>query len=351
MEPPRLDPGLTPVPGFEAVSRPVRRRRRLHDLRLIVLRRLGLGVPVAAGVSLLVFLLASVSPFDPLAAYLGDRFAQTSAEQREMLSESLGLGASWIQAWWHWLTSALSGDLGYSRVFRQPVASVIAERLPWTLLVAGTGLVLAALGSLLIASHCARRPGGVLDRTAAAAATLLQGLPPFVISLGLLAVFALGLGLLPGGGLSDPGTEPTAGQVLRHMILPVAATALSQLPWLVLSLRASTNEALASDAVRGARLRGLSEKTVIRKHVMPSALVPFIAVLGSRLPEVIVGAVLVETVFSWPGLAAAVVSSAQALDFALLAALTVLTTVTVLAGSLIADLLYVCIDPRVSADV
>nr|WP_231704297.1 ABC transporter permease [Arthrobacter caoxuetaonis] len=346
-----MDPGLTPVPGFEAVSRPVRRRRRLHDLRLIVLRRLGLGVPVAAGVSLLVFLLASVSPFDPLAAYLGDRFAQTSAEQREMLSESLGLGASWIQAWWHWLTSALSGDLGYSRVFRQPVASVIAERLPWTLLVAGTGLVLAALGSLLIASHCARRPGGVLDRTAAAAATLLQGLPPFVISLGLLAVFALGLGLLPGGGLSDPGTEPTAGQVLRHMILPVAATALSQLPWLVLSLRASTNEALASDAVRGARLRGLSEKTVIRKHVMPSALVPFIAVLGSRLPEVIVGAVLVETVFSWPGLAAAVVSSAQALDFALLAALTVLTTVTVLAGSLIADLLYVCIDPRVSADV
>ncbi len=339
------------MPGIEAASRPARRRRRLRQTRVIVLRRLGLGVPVAVGVSLLVFLLASISPFDPLAAYLGDRFAQTSAEQREVLSESLGLGTSWIQAWWHWVTSALSGDLGYSRMFRQPVASVISERLPWTLLVAGTGLLLAAVGSLLLAARCARRPGGLLDRTAAAAATLLQGLPPFVISLGLLMVFALGLGLLPGGGLSDPGTEPTAGQVLRHMILPVTATALSQLPWLALSLRASTREALASDAVRGALLRGLSERTVVRRHVMPAALAPFIAVLGTRLPEVIVGAVLVETVFSWPGLAAAVVSSAQALDFALLAALTVLTTAAVLAGSLVADLLYVWIDPRVSADV
>lgn len=339
------------MPGIEAASRPARRRRRLRQTRVIVLRRLGLGVPVAVGVSLLVFLLASISPFDPLAAYLGDRFAQTSAEQREVLSESLGLGTSWIQAWWHWVTSALSGDLGYSRVFRQPVASVISERLPWTLLVAGTGLLLAAVGSLLLAARCARRPGGLLDRITAAAATLLQGLPPFVISLGLLMVFALALGLLPGGGLSDPGTEPTAGQVLRHMILPVTATALSQLPWLALSLRASTREALASDAVRGALLRGLSERTVVRRHVMPAALAPFIAVLGTRLPEVIVGAVLVETVFSWPGLAAAVVSSAQALDFALLAALTVLTTAAVLAGSLIADLLYVWIDPRVSADV
>ncbi|MFF3038178.1 ABC transporter permease [Arthrobacter citreus] len=339
------------MPGIEAASRPARRRRRLRQTRVIVLRRLGLGVPVAVGVSLLVFLLASISPFDPLAAYLGDRFAQTSAEQREVLSESLGLGTSWIQAWWHWVTSALSGDLGYSRVFRQPVASVISERLPWTLLVAGTGLLLAAVGSLLLAARCARRPGGLLDRLTAAAATLLQGLPPFVISLGLLMVFALALGLLPGGGLSDPGTEPTAGQVLRHMILPVTATALSQLPWLALSLRASTREALASDAVRGALLRGLSERTVVRRHVMPAALAPFIAVLGTRLPEVIVGAVLVETVFSWPGLAAAVVSSAQALDFALLAALTVLTTAAVLAGSLVADLLYVWIDPRVSADV
>ncbi|GAA1922430.1 ABC transporter permease [Arthrobacter gandavensis] len=339
------------MPGIEAASRPARRRRRLRQTRVIVLRRLGLGMPVAVGVSLLVFLLASISPFDPLAAYLGDRFAQTSAEQREVLSESLGLGTSWIQAWWHWVTSALSGDLGYSRVFRQPVASVISERLPWTLLVAGTGLLLAAVGSLLLAARCARRPGGLLDRITAAAATLLQGLPPFVISLGLLMVFALALGLLPGGGLSDPGTEPTAGQVLRHMILPVTATALSQLPWLALSLRASTREALASDAVRGALLRGLSERTVVRRHVMPAALAPFIAVLGTRLPEVIVGAVLVETVFSWPGLAAAVVSSAQALDFALLAALTVLTTAAVLAGSLIADLLYVWIDPRVSADV
>ncbi|WP_237688676.1 ABC transporter permease [Arthrobacter sunyaminii] len=338
----------------EAPLLPGRRERRRHrraDLRIIIFRRCVLAVPVVLGVSLLVFLLAGISPFDPLAAYLGDRYVQASVEQRRQLTEALNLETSWFWAWWQWIGSALTGDLGYSRVFRQPVTAVLSERLPWTLLVAGTGLLLAVVSSLLTAVRCAHRPGGLLDRAVGAAATVLQGLPPFVISLGLLGVFAVATGWFPGGGLTDPGAELSTGQVARHMVLPVLATALSQLPWLVLSLRASTAGILGSDAVRGARLRGLPERTVVRKHVLPAALAPFIAVLGSRLPEVIVGAVLIETVFSWPGLAAAVVSSAQALDFALLAALTVLTTVAVLAASLLADLLYVLLDPRVTADV
>lgn len=326
-------------------------RRRRAELGTIIFRRCALGLPIVLGVSLLVFLLAGISPFDPLAAYLGDRYVQATVEQRAELSAALSLETPWYSAWWQWIGSALTGDLGQSRVFRQPVTAVVSERLPWTLLVAGTGLFLAVVSSLLMAMQCARRPGGLLDRGVGAAAAVLQGLPPFVISLGLLGVFAVAAGWLPGGGLTDPGAELSAGQLARHMVLPVLATALSQLPWLLLSLRVSVTGILGSDAVRGARLRGLRERTVIRKHVLPAALAPFIAVLGSRLPEVIVGAVLVETVFSWPGLAAAVVSSAQALDFALLAALTVMTTVAVLAAALLADLLYVLIDPRVTADV
>ncbi len=339
--------------GYAALlpGRKVRRRRRRADLLTIVLRRGLLAVPVVLGVSLLVFLLAGISPFDPLAAYLGERYVTVSVDQRQQLSEALNLETSWFEAWWQWLGSALTGDLGQSRVFRQPVTEVLSERMPWTLLVAGTGLFLAVVTSVLVAVRCAHRPGGLLDRAVGAAATLLQGLPPFIISLGLLAVFAVAAGWLPGGGLTDPGAGLSAGQVGRHMVLPVLATTLSQLPWLVLSLRVSMTGVLGSDAVRGARLRGLPERTVIRKHVLPTALAPFIAVLGTRLPEVIVGAVLIETVFSWPGLAAAVVSSAQALDFALLAALTVLTTAAVLAASLLADVLYVLIDPRVTADV
>ena len=341
------------MPGYAALlpGRKARRRRRSADLLTIVVRRCVLAVPVVLGVSLLVFLLAGISPFDPLAAYLGDRYVTASVEQRQQLSEALNLETSWFSAWWQWLGSALTGDLGQSRVFRQPVTAVLSERLPWTLLVAGTGLFLAVASSLLAAVRCARRPGGLLDRGVGAVATVLQGLPPFVISLGLLGVFAAAAGWLPGGGLADPGADLSAGQVARHMVLPVLATTLSQLPWLVLSLRVSMTTVLGSDAVRGARLRGLPERTVIRKHVLPAALAPFIAVLGSRLPEAIVGAVLIETVFSWPGVAAAVVSSAQALDFALLAALTVLTTAAVLAASLLADVLYVLIDPRVTADV
>lgn len=340
-----------PAEGTLLPARQPHRRRRRAELGTIIFRRCALGVPVVLGVSLLVFLLAGISPFDPLAAYMGDRYVQATVEQRAQLSEALSLETPWYSAWWQWIGSALTGDFGHSRVFRQPVTAVMSERLPWTLLVAGTGLFLAVVSSLLMAVRCAHRPGGLLDRGVGAAATVLQGLPPFVISLGLLGVFAVAAGWLPGGGLTDPGAELSAGQLARHMVLPVLATALSQVPWLLLSLRVSVTGVLGSDAVRGARLRGLHERTVIRKHVLPTALPPFIAVLGSRLPEVIVGAVLVETVFSWPGLAAAVVSSAQALDFALLAALTVMTTVAVLAAALLADLLYVLIDPRVTADV
>lgn len=328
-----------------------RRLRRRRDLRIIGFRRLVTAVPVVPAVSLAVFFLASLSPFDPLVSYLGDRYVSASVEQRRDLSEALGLNVSWFQAWWQWAGSALTGDLGFSRVFDQPVAAVISQRLPWTVLLAGTGLLLAALLALAGAAWCARRPGGAVDRALGAGAAVLQGLPPFVISLGLVTVFAVGTGWLPGGGLTDPGTAPDPGQVLRHLVLPVTATALSQLPWLLLSLRQAVAAALVSDAVRGARLRGLRGSTVIGAHVLPAALAPFTAVLGARLPEVIVGAVLIESVFAWPGLAAAVVSSAQALDFALLAALTVLTTAAVLAGSLLADLLCVLIDPRVAADV
>lgn len=178
MEPARLDPGLarvleaTPLPGRQA-----RRRRRRAELRTIVVRRTVLAVPVVLGVSLLVFLLAAVSPFDPLAAYLGDRYVQASVEQRRQLSEALNLETSWFSAWWQWAGSALTGDFGHSRVFRQPVTAVMAERLPWTLLVAGTGLFLAVVTALLAAVRCAYRPGGPLDRAVGAAATVLQGLP------------------------------------------------------------------------------------------------------------------------------------------------------------------------------
>ncbi|WP_269087384.1 ABC transporter permease [Serinicoccus sp. CUA-874] len=163
-----------------------------------------------------------------------------------------------------------------------------------------------------------------------------------------------GLGLRRGprlaatGGATSPqasGVEP--GDVLRHAVLPVLVLALAHLPWFVLVVRDASRDALAGAPVRAAWARGIPRGRLLRSHAVRPALLPLVTVLGVRVPELITGAVLVETVFSWPGIASATVDAALRLDFALLAALTVLTTVLVVLGNLAADLAYRWVDPRV----
>jgi len=314
------------------------------------LRRALFAVPLVAVTSIVLFALAARSPFDPLAGYLGDRYLTMSTADRQRLAGELGIEQSWWRQWASWAGHALTGDLGYSRAYAQPVTTVMAERGPWTLLLSGTALVVAVALSLLVGLWAARHPGGLLDRAATVLMTIVQSVPPFVLSLVAVSTFAVGLGLLPVAGLTDPGAEPTVGQVTRHLILPASVLAVSLLPWLLLSLRQSLRAAAESDAVVGARARGIPEPVVVRKHILPVALGPFTTVIGLRLPELLVGAAVVEEVFSWPGLAGSLVTAARELDFALLAALTIGTTILVLAGSLLADIAHALIDPRVGRD-
>ncbi|NKR97306.1 ABC transporter permease [Prescottella equi] len=316
----------------------------------MVLRRIAFAGPLLVAVSAGLFALASLSPFDPLAGYLGDRYLTTSDADRARLADELGLHDPWWTTYGHWVRGLLSGDLGVSRSFGQPVATVIAERLPWTLLLACLGLGLAIAASFVLGVWSGARPGGLPDRVVTPLASVVQATPPFVLSLGAVAVFALSLGWLPVAGLTDAGADPTFGQVAEHLVLPVIVLAVSQVPWLTMSVRQSVRDAIGSDAVRGARARGIPERTILLRHVVPLALGPFVTVIGLRLPEIIVGAAIVEEVFSWPGIAGAVVTSARELDFPLLAALTVGTTLIVLIGSLLADVTLALLDPRVTAD-
>ncbi|QCQ94030.1 ABC transporter permease [Rhodococcus sp. SGAir0479] len=316
----------------------------------MAVRRVAFAVPLIVVVSAALFALASRSPFDPLAGYLGDRYTTTSDADRARLAAELGLHDPWWTTYGHWVGGLLSGDLGTSRSLGQPVATVIAERLPWTLLLTCVGLGIAIVVSFASGVWSGARPGSVPDRVVAPLAAVVQATPPFVLSLGAVAVFALSLGWLPVAGLTDAGADPTLGQVAEHLVLPVTVLAVSQVPWLAMSVRRSVRDAIGSDAVRGARARGIPERTILLRHVVPVALGPFATVIGLRLPEIIVGAAIVEEVFSWPGIAGAVVTSARELDFPLLAALTVGTTLIVLLGSLLADVALTLLDPRVSSD-
>jgi peptide/nickel transport system permease protein len=221
---------------------------------------------------------------------------------------------------------------------RQPVADVITERLGWSVLLAATAFALAIVLGTLLGVLAARRRGGPLDRVVTSLAYGLEAAPPFWLGLLAIWLFALKLGVLP------------AGQVAHHLILPALVLAVSQLPWFALYVRQGVGDALDEDPVRGARARGLAPRTVLLGHALRSGLLPVLTLIGSRVPELITGALLVETVFSWPGIAAATVDAATSVDFPLLAALTVLATAAVLLGNLLADLLYGLADPRVGFD-
>ncbi|MGO4417553.1 ABC transporter permease [Streptomyces sp. MCAF7] len=312
-------------------------------------RRILFAVPVLLVVTFGVFAIAAASPFDPVKAYAGTAALGADQETLDRLRDNLGVDQPFTARWWHWLTSALSGDLGQSSVMRQPVAQVISERLVWSSLLCAVAFAAAVLTGTLLGVLAARRPGSILDRIVSSLAYTLEAAPVFWIALLAIWLFALQLDVLPAGGLTDTASERiTPGQVASHLVLPAGVLAVSQLPWFTLYVRQGVADALAEDPVRGARARGLSERTVLLGHALRSGLLPVITLIGSRVPELITGALLVESVFSWPGIAAATVEAATAVDFPLLAALTALAGAAVLLGNLLADLLYGLFDPRVT---
>ena len=297
-------------------------------------------------VSFIMFGLAALSPFDPLAHHLGANYGNYTAEERASIASSLGLDAPWYQQWPPG-GARFTGDLGWSRVYSKPVVEVIGERLPWTMLLSGAQPVADAgdcSASRLECCSPTRRSGGSGDNRVGR----ICGSYSFLhLCPRKRAIFGVFWHLIPVGGAAPVGMSPSLGTV-PYLIAPAVVLAISQLSWPLLTMQRATAEAVESPAVANARLRGLSEHTILVRHVLPMSLMPLITLIGARLGEMVVGAVIVETVFSWPGLAQATVESAVAVDFHLLAFTTVATTVVVMLGSLLSDLSYVLIDPRVS---
>ncbi|MFT4085881.1 MAG: ABC transporter permease [Gordonia sp. (in: high G+C Gram-positive bacteria)] len=310
-------------------------------------RRALIAVPTLLVISLAIFGVAAASPFDPLTAYLGDNYQSASQAQRDAVAAAHHLDQNWVAAWWHWLVDVLHGDLGWSSTQSQPVSTVVVERMPFTFVMALIALTLATVVAVVGGAVIGMRRGGLLDRVATATATVLAATPPFVVSLVLVAVFAVGLSWFPTSGARAPGDDYTVTGLVTHAVLPAVALTVSMIPWLLLSMRAAVVDATSSDAVRAARARGVGGWTLMRGHVGPVSVLPTLALLGTRLPELIAGAAVVEAVFGWPGLAQALVDSAVAMDFPLLAALSVGSAILVLAGSALSDVAAVWIDPRI----
>ncbi|MFC0314853.1 ABC transporter permease [Gordonia phosphorivorans] len=335
-------PAAPPAPTLSRSGRPSRR----HRISRLLLRRTGTSLITLLLVSAGIFAVAALSPIDPLTAHLGDNYQSATQAQRDAARAAYGLDQSWWQSWAHWWTNLLHGDLGWSTTQHQPVSTVLAERLPFTLGLSAAALAAAALLSLALGTWAGLRAGRVPDRAVSGGVTVLAATPPFVLSLLLVAVFAVAGAWFPTAGAATPGLEAGGTDLLWHAVLPWAALTVSQLPWLTLTVRTAVADAAGTDPVTAARARGISGRRLLVGHVWPAAAGPSLALLGTRLPEVIAGAAIVEAVFGWPGVADALVTAATGADFPLLATLAMAAAGFVLAGSALSDAAAVALDPQ-----
>lgn len=327
--------------------KPAVKRDNLDGLGRMVAMRTAIIAATTVLVSFAMFGLAALSPFDPLASYLGTTYAELTESERADVAAAIGADLPWWRQWFDWAAGVITGDLGYSRTFGRPVADVLAERLPWTILLSSTGLTVAVAAAVVLGLWAGRRPGGLVDRVIVALGVFLAATPSFIYALGVVLVFAVTLRVIPAGGAAPIGEQPSLASIGPYLIAPALVLAVTQLPWPLLAVRQATVEAIGSDAVENARARGVPAGVVLRRHAAPMSLMPLVTLVGGRLSELVVGAVIVEAVFGWPGLAEATVASAKDVDFPLLAVTTVLTTVLVMGGSLVSDVAYKILDPRV----
>lgn len=314
----------------------------------IVARRLLQAVPSLLIISFIGFALLSMAPGDPLTARLDrDALVHMTPEQLDAARNALGLNQPLPVRYWHWLTGVFHGDLGYSIVTGQSAVTEISSRAGATLILLGASVVIAVGVGIPCGVLAARYPNGRLDRLLTGGAVVMISTPTFIVGLVAIYLFAIRMGLLPAGGLSEPGETSTLSGTLRHVALPAIVLGLANAAPLVRFARSGLLEVLATDYARTARAKGLREKAVVLRHGLRNASLPLITLTAMLVPDLVGGAVITEEVFAWPGMGRLVVSSAQSGDPAVMMAIIVLVALTVIAMNLVADILYAVADPRV----
>ncbi len=312
------------------------------------LRRVVQGAVLVVGASVVVFLLIHLAPGDPVVALAGE---DGEPEYYAMMRARFGLDRPVWERLWVYLGRLARGDLGFSLRHNQSAVSVIVDRLPATLLLMVPALVIASALGIGAGTVAADRVRTRTDATIRVVSLAGYAVPVFWTAQLLLLLFALRLGWFPVQGMTTAraGHEGwrAALDVAHHMVLPVTALVAQYVAPITRITRSSVLEALGSPYVRAARARGLSRRRVLVGHALPNALLPVVTVTGAQVGFMVAGAVLTETVFAWPGLGRLLLTAMLARDFAIITAMFLLLSATIVVANLITDLLYSFIDPRV----
>jgi len=313
-----------------------------------VLNRVAQGAVILVLVSFVAFGISVAAPGNAMQTFIDPN---VPPEQLRAAEARLGLDQPFYVQYVRWVGEVARGNLGYSFRTGRPVAAFVGSRIGPTFLLMGTAFAVTLVLALWLGTATAARPYSALDYGVTGAAFAGISVPSFFTAMALIYVFALRLGWFPTSGLEDYAAGHTGFALfldrLRHLVLPVTVLVLTGAAELVRHVRSAVLEELGQDYVRTARSKGVSERAVLRRHALRNSLLPVITLVGVALPRLLAGSVITETVFTWPGMGRLLVESVFARDYPVAMAINMLAAVLVLAGSLLADVLYAAVDPRV----
>ena len=310
-------------------------------------RRLVQAVVILFIITILCFILTRLSS-DPMAQY-ANRPGLTEAD-RETIRKSLGLDQPVPVQYFKWIGLALQGDLGDSFFSKQPVLLMIRQRLPMTLILMVTAEVFIIITSLILGLVAALKQYSFIDNLITSLSFVAYSMPIFFIALGCIMIFAVkfklwGLPYLPTG--ADIWNPKDPIEMARHLVLPVFCLVAIQTAGYSRFLRSSILEVLSLDYVRTARAKGLPTRTVLFKHALRNAVLPFVTIIGLDIPFLLGGALVTESVFSWPGMGRLFWEYAQRGDYPVVLGVLLLTSSAVVFVTIIVDLIYTIVDPRI----
>jgi peptide/nickel transport system permease protein len=323
-----------------------------------VLRRLLGAIPLLLGIATIIFFVLRLAPGDPTAFFFSPNIPPDVMEQ---IRRNLGLDQPLLVQYFRWMTSFFRGDFGYSITQSRPVAAILMEALPNTLILTGTALVLVFLIGILVGVVQAVRQYSIFDSTSSIVSLFFYSMPSFWLGLMLMLIFSLKAHqwgwpiALPPTGMTSvdyefmTGAEKVANRI-SHLVLPVATLTLALAAGVARYTRGQMLEVIRQDYIRTARAKGVPESRVILRHALRNSMLPVITLLGLYLPFLFSGAVFIEVIFAWPGMGRIIVDAILQRDYPLVMATSFLFAVIVVIGNLIADVLYAVADPRIRYD-
>jgi peptide/nickel transport system permease protein len=321
-----------------------------------IVRRIFQAIPIMLLLSIFLFGVVRLMPGGPLAQ--AERNPTVTAEQLAALRVRLGLDQPLPIQYVKWLKAfVLEGDWGYSIKFRRPVAEMIWERMPATLLLFGIGFLIMLVFAIPMGVYSAIRPYSFFDNLITTFSFAGQSVPVYWLGLILIVVFYLNVQspfgegpMFPAGGMYTVGKEGNTLDLIWHLVLPIAAMTFSWIAWYSRFLRSSMRDTLNEDYIRTARAKGLSLGTVHFRHALRNALLPLVTLIALDLPTVFGGAVFIETIFAWPGMGRLFWDAARGRDYPILLAVMMIYAALTLLFNLIADIFYGFLDPRIRYD-